>query len=563
MVVKKNTEIKEVEVNFLIDQRVVVMLMLLLEETKKDFLRVFLKVVATKVLGRTNAQTQALNKTENKPNYLNALELKIKLTEMAYLLLKIREELVQEVDITSQRKNDNIINFPNPIYIRWDFLFLPKLFKQHITMNVLILGSGGREHAFAWKIAQSKLLQNLYIAPGNAGTAQCGTNVNISVNDFEAIKNLVWEKAIDIVLVGPEDPLVNGIHDYFLQDDILKDVTVIGPKKDGAQLEGSKDFSKQFMLKHNIPTARYQSFTKENISEASNFIDSLSAPYVLKADGLAAGKGVLIIDNKEEAKQELSNMILHSKFGSASTKVVIEEFLKGIELSVFVLTDGKSYKILPAAKDYKRIGVNDIGLNTGGMGAVSPVPFADEAFIKKVEDRIIIPTINGLTKDGIDYRGFIFIGLMNCDGEPYVIEYNCRMGDPETEAVIPRLSSDLLDLLSAVGNQTLSEKEFVITTDIATTVVLVSGGYPNDYEKHKTVTGLDKPNDSHVFHSGTTSDGDAVLTNGGRVFAVTSFGKTIQEAISKSMKTAEEISYEKKYFRSDIGQDLINYKKDK
>ena len=427
-------------------------------------------------------------------------------------------------------------------------------------MNILILGSGGREHAFAWKLAKSKQLENLYIAPGNAGTAQCGTNVNISATDFNAIKNLVWEKGIDMVLVGPEDPLVLGIHDYFLKDDVLKEIPVIGPKMDGAQLEGSKDFSKQFMLRHGVPTARYKSFTKQNIAEASAFMDTLTPPYVLKADGLAAGKGVLILDDSREAKRELENMILNAKFGSAGNTVVIEEFLKGIELSVFVLTDGKSYKILPAAKDYKRIGVGDKGLNTGGMGAVSPVPFADEAFIKKVEEKIVKPTINGLLKDGIDYRGFIFIGLMNCDGEPSVIEYNCRMGDPETEVVIPRIESDLLDLLQGVAAQTLHEKQFSVTNDIAATVVLVSGGYPEDYEKHKEVTGLEHNGDSHVFHSGTILKEDKVLTNGGRVFAVTSFGKTILEAVTKSFKTAERISYEKKYYRTDIGKDLINWK---
>ena len=427
-------------------------------------------------------------------------------------------------------------------------------------MNVLIIGSGGREHAFAWKLAQSKQLQNLYIAPGNAGTAQCGTNVTIAVNDFEAIKNLVWEKDINLVLVGPEDPLVLGIHDFFLQDDVLKDIPVIGPKKDGAQLEGSKDFSKQFMLKHGVPTAKYKSFTKDNISEASDFIDSLEAPYVLKADGLAAGKGVLILDDKAEAKSELNNMILNAKFGNAGNTVVIEEFLKGIELSVFVLTDGKSYKILPAAKDYKRIGVGDKGLNTGGMGAVSPVPFADDAFIKKVEEKIVIPTINGLLKDGIDYRGFIFIGLMNCDGEPSVIEYNCRMGDPETEVVIPRIESDLLDLLEGVATQTLHQKQFSVTSDIATTVVLVSGGYPEDYEKDKIVTGIEANTSSHIFHSGTTVKNDQVVTNGGRVFAITSFGKTIEEAIAKSMNSAETVAYEGKYYRSDIGKDLMNWK---
>ena len=426
-------------------------------------------------------------------------------------------------------------------------------------MNVLILGSGGREHAFAWKLAQSKQLENLYIAPGNAGTAQCGTNVNISATDFDAVKNLVWEKSIDMVLVGPEDPLVKGIHDYFLQDEILKEIPVIGPMKNGAQLEGSKDFSKQFMFKHGVPTAKYKSFTKDNIHEGAAFIDSLEPPYVLKADGLAAGKGVLIIDDATDAKQELQNMILNAKFGSAGNTVVIEEFLKGIELSVFVLTDGKSYKILPAAKDYKRIGVGDTGLNTGGMGAVSPVPFADEVFIKKVEEKIVKPTINGLLKDGIDYRGFIFIGLMNCDGEPSVIEYNCRMGDPETEVVIPRIESDLLDLLQGVATQTLNEKQFSVTTDIATTVVLVSGGYPEEYQKNKVVTGLQATQGSHIFHSGTAIKNDEVVTNGGRVFAITSFGKTIEEAIAKSFVTAQTITYEGKYYRNDIGKDLMNW----
>lgn len=403
-------------------------------------------------------------------------------------------------------------------------------------------------------------MENLYIAPGNAGTAQCGTNVNIPATDFEAVKNLVWEKSIDLVLVGPEDPLVQGIHDYFLNDEVLKEIPVIGPKKDGAQLEGSKDFSKQFMFRHGVPTAAYKSFTKDNIAEAAAFIDSLEAPYVLKADGLAAGKGVLIIGDKEEAKKELENMILNAKFGKAGATVVIEEFLKGIELSVFVLTDGKSYKLLPAAKDYKRIGVGDTGLNTGGMGAVSPVPFADEAFIKKVEEKIVKPTISGLVKDGIDYRGFIFIGLMNCDGEPKVIEYNCRMGDPETEVVIPRIESDLLDLLQGVATQTLHEKDYSVTPDIATTVVLVSGGYPEEYEKHKVVSGLEGIHDSQVFHSGTALKGEQVVTNGGRVFAVTSFGKTISEAVGKSFRTAEQISYDKKYYRSDIGRDLIDWK---
>jgi phosphoribosylamine--glycine ligase len=431
---------------------------------------------------------------------------------------------------------------------------------SNYIMNVLILGSGGREHAFAWKIAQSKQLQNLYIAPGNAGTANCGTNVNIAVTDFEGIKNLVWEKDIDLVLVGPEDPLVKGIHDYFLQDDVLNEVPVIGPKKDGAQLEGSKDFSKQFMQKYNVPTAKYETFTKNNLEKGYTFLESLKPPFVLKADGLAAGKGVLILNDLNEAKNELKSMLMDAKFGAASAKVVIEEFLHGIELSVFVLTDGKSYKILPAAKDYKRIGEGDTGLNTGGMGAVSPVPFADDAFIKKVEERVIKPTINGLNKEGIDYRGFIFIGLMNCDGDPSVIEYNCRMGDPETEVVIPRIESDLLDLLIGVGSQTLHEKKYDTVKETATTVVMVSGGYPGDFEKGKEVTGLTDTKDSLVFHSGTKFDNEKVVTNGGRVFAVTSLGNSIEEAVNKSFANAGKINYDKKYFRKDIGKDLINWK---
>lgn len=425
-------------------------------------------------------------------------------------------------------------------------------------MNVLILGSGGREHAFAWKIAQSKQLQNLYIAPGNAGTARCGTNVNIAVNDFEGIKNLVWEKDINMVLVGPEDPLVRGIHDFFIQDEILKDIPVIGPKKDGAQLEGSKDFSKQFMLKHGVPTAAYATFDQHNLETGYQFLESLRAPYVLKADGLAAGKGVLILNDLNEAKAELKNMLVDAKFGAASARVVIEEFLHGIELSVFVLTDGKSYKILPAAKDYKRIGEGDTGLNTGGMGAVSPVPFANEAFLNKVEEKVVKPTIAGLNKEGIDYRGFIFIGLMNCDGEPKVIEYNCRMGDPETEVVIPRIQSDLLDLLQGVANQNLHEKQYQTIDEIATTVVMVSGGYPGDFEKGKVVQGLENHFDSLVFHSGTKQQDDAVLTNGGRVFAITSFGRSIKQAVDKSFATAQGIHYEGRYYRKDIGKDLMD-----
>jgi phosphoribosylamine---glycine ligase len=426
-------------------------------------------------------------------------------------------------------------------------------------MNVLILGSGGREHAFAWKLAQSKQLQNLYIAPGNAGTENCGTNIDVSVNDFDAIKNLVWEKDINLVLVGPEDPLVNGIHDYFLNDQVLKDIPVIGPKKDGAQLEGSKDFSKQFMLKHGVPTAHYATFTKNNLEEGYAFLQSLNPPYVLKADGLAAGKGVLILNNLEEAKNELKNMVLNSKFGNAGNSVVIEEFLNGIELSVFVLTDGKSYKVLPAAKDYKRIGVGDTGLNTGGMGAVSPVPFANQDFIKRVEELVIKPTIAGLNKEGIDYRGFIFIGLMNDNGNPKVIEYNCRMGDPETEVVIPRIKSDFLDLLTGVATQTLELKNFETTTETATTVVLVSGGYPEDYEKGKIVTGIESSSQSLIFHSGTKIKNNDIVTNGGRVFAITSFGNSIEEAVAKSFDTAQKIKFDGKYFRTDIGEDLTKY----
>lgn len=425
-------------------------------------------------------------------------------------------------------------------------------------MNVLILGSGGREHAFAWKIAQSKQLQNLYIAPGNAGTANCGTNVPLALNDFDAIKNLVWEKNIDMVVVGPEDPLVNGIHDYFLQDEVLKDIPVIGPKKDGAILEGSKDFSKQFMIRHGIPTARYQSFTSETLKEGQDFLATLNPPFVLKADGLAAGKGVLILDDLKEAQQELEAMLVNAKFGKASATVVVEEFLRGIELSVFVLTDGKHYKILPAAKDYKRIGEGDTGLNTGGMGAVSPVPFADEDFIKKVEERIVKPTIDGFVKDKIDYRGFVFIGLMNCNGDPYVIEYNCRMGDPETEVVLPRIQSDLLDLLQGVAQQNLNEKSIEVTLDTATTVVLVSGGYPGDYEKGKKIDIQSAGSDTLIFHSGTSFSKEQVVTNGGRVFALTSFGKSISEAVTKSFRQAEQIHYEGKYYRKDIGRDLMS-----
>jgi phosphoribosylamine---glycine ligase len=423
-------------------------------------------------------------------------------------------------------------------------------------MNVLILGSGGREHAFAWKIAKSEKLKNLFIAPGNAGTAEVGTNVNIGVNDFEAIKNFVLENGINMVVVGPEDPLVNGIHDYFLADEQLKNIPVIGPKKDGAELEGSKEFSKKFMQKHGVPTARYQSFTKSNLEEGYAFLETLEPPYVLKADGLAAGKGVLILNDLQEAKVELKNMVAEAKFGTASATVVIEEFLHGIELSVFVLTDGNSYKILPSAKDYKRIGEGDTGLNTGGMGAISPVPFATNDYLKKVEELVVKPTIAGLKADGIDYRGFIFIGLMNHNGNPSVVEYNVRMGDPETEVVIPRIKSDLLDLFIGVGNQTLHEKTFEVDERTATTVMLVSGGYPEDYEKGKVMTGFDAVENSIAFHAGTKQDGEHIVTSGGRVLALTSFGTDIKDALSKSFANAKKIDFDKKYYRTDIGFDL-------
>jgi len=423
-------------------------------------------------------------------------------------------------------------------------------------MNVLILGSGGREHAFAWKVSQSSLCKKLLVAPGNAGTNELGTNVEIGVNDFESIKKLALEEDIDMLIVGPEDPLVNGIFDFFNGDESLKHITVIGPSKQGAKLEGSKEFAKEFMQRHDIPTAKYQAFTKDNLEEGYAFLESLNAPYVLKADGLAAGKGVLILENLEEAKKQLKAMVADAKFGKASSTVVVEEFLSGIELSVFVLTDGTSYKILPSAKDYKRIGEGDTGLNTGGMGAISPVPFADRFFIEKVETEIIKPTIHGLKEEGIVYHGFIFIGLIVSGNDVKVIEYNVRMGDPETEVVIPRIKSDLLHLFQGIGDGTFSEKDLHIDEDTAATVMLVSGGYPEKYEKGKVIAGLDDVEGSIVFHAGTKQEEDAVLTNGGRVLAVTSFGKNIEDALNKSFVNAEKINFEGKYYRKDIGFDL-------
>ena len=423
-------------------------------------------------------------------------------------------------------------------------------------MNILVLGSGGREHTFAWKIAQSKHCNNLFVAPGNSGTKAIATNLEISVTDFKAIKEAVLENNIDLVVVGPEDPLVQGVHDFFLEDQDLKNVAVIGPQKAAAELEGSKEFAKEFMMRHNIPTAAYQSFTKDNVGEGYKFLETLKAPYVLKADGLAAGKGVLILNDIEEAKAELKNMLLDAKFGNASAKVVIEEFLDGIELSCFVLTDGKNYKILPTAKDYKRIGEGDTGLNTGGMGAVSPVPFATEDFLSKIEDRIVKPTVEGLKKDNLPYVGFIFIGLIKVGDEPKVIEYNVRMGDPETEVVLPRLKTDLVEIFKAMANGTLSDVAIDIDERAATTIMLVSGGYPEAYEKGKEITGIEKVEDSIVFHAGAKELDGKVLTSGGRVMAVTSYGNTYQEAIKKSYQNIEKLHFDKMYYRKDIGFDL-------
>lgn len=424
-------------------------------------------------------------------------------------------------------------------------------------MRVLLLGSGGREHALAWKIAQSSMLEELFIAPGNAGTKNHGKNVAISPTDFEAIKTFVIQNQIDMVVVGPEDPLVLGIHDFFLADAELKSVGVIGPQKYAAQLEGSKDFAKEFMKRHNIPTAKYATFTKDTLEEGYTFLASMNPPYVLKADGLAAGKGVLILDSLDEAKKELKSMLADAKFGDASSKVVIEQFLKGIELSVFAITDGDSFKLLPEAKDYKRIGEGDKGLNTGGMGAVSPVPFADATFKEKIKNQIIIPTIKGLKQDNIPYKGFVFFGLINVKNEPYVIEYNCRMGDPETEVVIPRLKSDILDLFEGVASNTLSERDVQFDDRSATTVMMVSGGYPDAYEKGKQIFGLNAISDSMVFHAGTSADGPAVMSAGGRVLAITSYGKDIESALKKSYDSISKIEFEKAYFRKDIGFDVV------
>ena len=423
-------------------------------------------------------------------------------------------------------------------------------------MNILLLGSGGREHAFAKKISESTLCHQLFIAPGNAGTEKLGINVPIKADDFLKIKSFCLENQIKMVIVGPEDPLVKGIYDFFKNDDQLNDIPVIGPSKIGATLEGSKEFAKKFMQKYNIPTADYQSFTKENINEGFAFLEKMKPPYVLKADGLAAGKGVLIINDLEEAKNELENMLVKAKFAEASSKVVIEEFLTGIELSCFVITDGKNYKILPTAKDYKRIGEGDTGLNTGGMGAVSPVPFANAEFMQKIEERIVKPTIQGLINEQIEYKGFIFIGLIKVGDEPYVIEYNVRMGDPETEVVIPRIKSDLVEIFSAVASQNLDNINLEVNPQSATTIVLVSGGYPEDYEKGKIISGIENIEDSLVFHAGTTLDNDKIVSNGGRVLAITSLAETFQEALKISYKNINKISFDKMYYRKDIGFDL-------
>jgi phosphoribosylamine--glycine ligase len=434
-------------------------------------------------------------------------------------------------------------------------LLLCHNYKQH-TMTILLLGSGGREHALAYKLLQSPSCEKLFVAPGNAGTAVIATNVAVSPTDFEALKALVLSEHIDMVVVGPEDPLVLGVYDFFKNDAQISHVPVIGPSKLGAQLEGSKEFAKEFLVKHQIPTAAYASFTAETVEQGCDFLTTLQPPFVLKADGLAAGKGVLILQDLQEAQNELRNMLVNAKFGAASSKVVIEEFLDGIELSCFVLTDGKNYKLLPTAKDYKRIGEGDTGLNTGGMGAVSPVPFADEVLMEKIESRIVKPTVAGLQKDGIEYKGFVFIGLIIVKGEPMVIEYNVRMGDPETEVVMPRIQSDLVTLFQAVAEQKLNEVVLAIDPRSATTIMVVSGGYPEEYDKGFAISGIENISDSIVFHAGTKLENGQVVTNGGRVLAVTSFGTTYQEAIKKSYQNINKLHFDKMYFRKDIGFDL-------
>jgi phosphoribosylamine---glycine ligase len=424
-------------------------------------------------------------------------------------------------------------------------------------MKILLLGSGGREHALAWKMLQSEKCSQLFVAPGNAGTSEIATNVDVNILDFEAIKTFSIQEKIQMVVVGPEDPLVNGIFDFFKNDEKLKNIPVIGPSKIGAQLEGSKEFAKEFLVRHNIPTAGYASFTAETVDEGCEFLETLQSPYVLKADGLAAGKGVLILHDLAEAKAELRNMLVNQKFGAASSKVVIEEFLDGIELSYFVLTDGKNYKILPTAKDYKRIGEGDTGLNTGGMGAVSPVPFADAVLLEKIENRIVKPTIAGFQKDGIEYKGFVFIGLINVKGEPIVIEYNVRMGDPETEVVIPRLKTDLVELFQAVANQNLNKISLEIDSRTAATIMLVSGGYPEEYQKGKVISGIKNVEDSIVFHAGTKLENGQVVSNGGRVLAITSFGETFDEAIKKSYQNINKLHFDTMNYRKDIGFDLF------